>query len=711
MDSNIGKKLDGRYEITELIGVGGMADVYKAIDVMENRTVAVKILKPEFAGNEEFLRRFRNESKAIAVLSHPNIVKIYDVGFTDEIQFIVMEYIDGITLKEFIDQQGVLKWKNALHFITQILRALQHAHDKGIVHRDIKPQNIMLFTDGTIKVMDFGIARFSRIDGKTLSDKTIGSVHYISPEQARGDMTDERSDIYSVGVMLYEMLTGRKPFDGENPVAIALKHMQETAVPPREIMPSIPEALEEIVLHAMERNPSRRYQSAAEMIKDIDTFKLNPSVVFGYKGNAAPITDEGATQYFQPVAGVDDDEYYDDDYDEDDEEDYEDDEDEEEPKRSYVVPILLAVTVAVVIVAAVIIAVVVGKSVTDGGGLHTGTVSLPNFVGMNIVQVEQDYRDKLQFDITNEYNDEYEEGIIFWQGQSAGKTVKEGYTISLKVSKGKKMATIPDMAGKTATVAESELKAAGFTVVVKEKYDSSVAKGQVISTEPAAGTEHPVGGTVIVFSSRGPVETRVKVPDLVGLTKEKAIAALKENKLQAVVEEIEHEGDKGKVIQQDIEPDTLVDRDSEVTIYVSTGEVSPVELKFALPLPNGVHGGYSIEIYKDGNVAYTQSIASAETTGGSVNITVKGNKTENLTIKIRNDQTGESVIYATYKIDYDKETAELQGNLNESGLLAITPETTTQSTTTPATTTTPAPQTEPPATTQATTVVSEENAE
>lgn len=185
MDSNIGKKLDGRYEITELIGVGGMADVYKAVDVMENRTVAVKILKPEFSQNEEFLRRFRNESKAIAVLSHPNIVKIYDVGFSDEIQFIVMEYIDGITLKEFIEQQGVLRWKDALHFVTQILRALQHAHDKGIVHRDIKPQNIMLFPDGTIKVMDFGIARFSRIDGKTLSDKTIGSVHYISPEQAR----------------------------------------------------------------------------------------------------------------------------------------------------------------------------------------------------------------------------------------------------------------------------------------------------------------------------------------------------------------------------------------------------------------------------------------------------------------------------------------------------------------------------------------------
>ncbi len=243
-----------------------------------------------------------------------------------------MEYIDGITLKEFIEQQGVLEWKDALHFVTQILRALQHAHDKGIVHRDIKPQNIMLFPDGTIKVMDFGIARFSRIDGKTLSDKTIGSVHYISPEQARGDMTDERSDIYSVGVMLYEMLTGRKPFDGENPVAIALKHMQEDPVPPREIMPSIPEALEEIVMHAMERDPARRYQSAAEMIKDIDTFKLNPSVVFGYKNSPVPIpVADNNNKYFddEHSENYDDDEEYEDD----DEEN--DDEEEEEEKEAF----------------------------------------------------------------------------------------------------------------------------------------------------------------------------------------------------------------------------------------------------------------------------------------------------------------------------------------------------------------------------------------
>ena len=216
MDSNIGKKLDGRYELLELIGVGGMADIYRARDIVEDRIVAVKILKTEFAGSDEFLRRFRNESKAIALLSHPNIVKIYDVGFTDKVQFIVMEYVDGITLTDYIEQQGVLKWRDAVHFTVQILKALQHAHDRGIVHRDIKSSNV-------IKVMDFGIARFNRENNKTVSEKTIGSVHYISPEQARGDITDERSDIYSVGVALYEMLTGRKPFDGDTPVSIALR--------------------------------------------------------------------------------------------------------------------------------------------------------------------------------------------------------------------------------------------------------------------------------------------------------------------------------------------------------------------------------------------------------------------------------------------------------------------------------------------------------
>ena len=319
MDKNIGKKLDGRYEITELIGVGGMAEVYKGVDVIDNKTVAIKILKKEFAENEEFLRRFRNESKAIAVLSHPNIVKIYDVGFSEKIQYIVMEYIDGITLKEYIEDEKVLSWKDTVHFVIQILRALQHAHDKGIVHRDIKPQNIMMFTkgivhrdikpqnimmftDGTIKVMDFGIAKFAREEGKTATDQAIGSVHYISPEQASGNVTDAKSDIYSVGAMMYEMLTGKKPFDSDNPVAIAVMHMHDIPERPRAINPDIPDGLEEIVLRAMEKAPEDRYQTTADMISDIEAFKADPHITFGYYTEEA---DEPNEELFNGAAGSD----------------------------------------------------------------------------------------------------------------------------------------------------------------------------------------------------------------------------------------------------------------------------------------------------------------------------------------------------------------------------------------------------------------------
>lgn len=274
-DKFIGTRLDGRYELTELIGEGGMANVYRAVDVLDNRVVAVKILKTEYSESEEFQRRFRNESKAIAVLSHPNIVKIYDMGFSEKVQYIVMEYIDGITLKDYIDSEKVLNWKDAVHFVIQILRALQHAHNRGIVHRDIKPQNIMLLTDGTIKVMDFGIAKFAREESRTATDQAIGTVHYISPEQARGDVTDAKSDIYSVGVMFYEMLTGCKPFDTDNPVSIAVMHMQNVAERPRNINPNIPSGLEEIIMHAMEKDSAKRYQTATDMIRDIEAFKEN----------------------------------------------------------------------------------------------------------------------------------------------------------------------------------------------------------------------------------------------------------------------------------------------------------------------------------------------------------------------------------------------------------------------------------------------------
>ena len=299
MDNYVGKRLDGRYEIQEIIGVGGMAVVYKAYDNIDDRIVAIKILKEEFLANEEFRRRFKNESKAIAVLSHPNIVKVYDVSFGDKLQYIVMEYIDGITLKEYIEQQKVINWKEALHFTTQILRALQHAHDKGIVHRDVKPQNIMLLQNGNIKVADFGIARFSRNETRTMTESAIGSVHYISPEQARGEITDEKADIYSVGVVLYEMLTGQLPFQSDNAVSVAIMQLQSDATRPRDINPDIPVGLEQITLKAMQKNPRDRYQSAAEMLLDLDEVKRNPSVKFDY----SYFVDTEPTKFVSPNSG------------------------------------------------------------------------------------------------------------------------------------------------------------------------------------------------------------------------------------------------------------------------------------------------------------------------------------------------------------------------------------------------------------------------
>ncbi|MCD8096087.1 MAG: Stk1 family PASTA domain-containing Ser/Thr kinase [Ruminococcus sp.] len=684
----IGKRLDDRYEITEQIGSGGMADVYKAQDLADDRTVAVKILRDEYSQNEEFLRRFRNESKAIAVLSHPNIVKIYDVGLTDDTKFIVMEYVNGITMKDYIEQEGVLRWKYALFFLTQILRALQHAHDKGIVHRDIKPQNIMLLDDGTIKVMDFGIARFSRVDGKTLSDKTVGSVHYISPEQARGDMTDERSDIYSVGVMMYEMLTGKKPYDGESPVAIALKHMQENCPLAREIMPSIPEALEEITYHAMEKDPSRRYQSAADMIKDLDTFKLDPTVEFGYTDpnytpevvNSNPYpnpyigsTSQLASELEEQFADDEDDDY----------EDYE--EEEEVAHRSYVVPIMLAVTVAVVIIAALVIAY---YAISNFGisSTHTGSVEIPNFVGQNIVQVEQEYGDVLNFEKEEEYSSEYDEGIIIAQDQT-GKTVKEGYTLKVTVSKGQKLITVPDLANKDEDIVRSELTSAGFVPVRMEAYDDDVPEGTVIKTEPEAGTEYPEGKEVQYYVSQGPLETQVKVPDVTGLTESKAIAALKENKLSYEVEEVKQDGDKGKVVDQSIDPDTYVDKETVVTIYVSTGEADPIDLTLVIQLPTGIRGSYTIDVYREGSVAYTKTISNGEAVaGGTVSFDISGKNTETLTVYIKSNDLGEEnlIRYATYKIDYDNETITLDGELNEDDLLKITPAESTTTTTTAA---------------------------
>ena len=685
MDSNIGKKLDGRYELLELIGVGGMADIYRARDIVEDRIVAVKILKTEFAGSEEFLRRFRNESKAIALLSHPNIVKIYDVGFTDKVQFIVMEYVDGITLTDYIEQQGVLKWRDAVHFTIQILKALQHAHDRGIVHRDIKSSNVMLLADGTIKVMDFGIARFNRENNKTVSEKTIGSVHYISPEQARGDITDERSDIYSVGVALYEMLTGKKPFDGDSPVSIALMHMQSTPKKPTELNSTIPEGLEQIVLRAMQKDPAQRYQTAGEMIKDLEEFKKNPGMIFEYKYNST----DGTTKYFdRPIPAAEQErnrrrqavktEPEDEDYD--DEED--DDDDEYEERRSPLIPILFAVGTAFVIATVFLVMTIVFRNlnvtpdqVSSVMGVNSGsTVSvtdsneflMPNLVGMSWEEAKSQYSSVMTLVPQQEWS-EVTKDQIFDQEFPEGRKVKIGAEVTVKVSKGIRTVEIQDLENLTASVAESKLRKDGFKV--KKVYDENddIAKDYVIRTEPAAHEMAEQGSTVVLFISSGPKNTGVFVPKFVDLPLNIALQRAEEYHLNATVERVDSEDvEKDVVMEQSIEPQSLVDRDTEIILKVSTGEISEKTRKLTFTLPKKATGEFEFRYFVDGvldeSASQTLDVGLASSKTLSYEVKGKPGETKVLIVKVTSIDTGRTGNYMEITVNFpedgSKATAE-----------------------------------------------------
>lgn len=674
MDKNIGKKLDGRYEITELIGIGGMADVYKATDILEDRTVAVKILKNEFADNEDFVRRFRNESKAIAVLSHPNIVKIFDVGFTDRIQFIVMEYIDGITMKEFIEQQGVLKWKDTVHFITQTLRALQHAHDRGIVHRDIKPQNIMLFPDGTIKVMDFGIARFAREEGKTISDKAIGSVHYISPEQASGDVTDEKSDIYSVGVMMYEMLTGVKPFDGDNPVSVALMHMQNDAKPLREVNDSVPEGLEEIVMRAMQKEPSKRYQSASEMIKDIEEFKKNPSIVFEYKYLSEK------TQYFNsgavsraaaeaesrsiPLSGAvrgdakkavvrtkvrEELEKYD---------DYDDYGEDDTPSRSsYFSVVLMAITAGIIIIVAAFIAIMLLRAIGDDD--KTVVEKMPSLYNLSYQQVKSGYAEK--FDLVaerQEYSATSPEGAIIEQNPSEGSEYIVGKTtVKVVVSKGPRMVAIPNVYDIDKDTAENILsKNEGFKVIQKSAFDESVPKDYVIMTDPKKNTEVPYGSTVIMYVSRGPEEQEVSVPDCRGYTLEEAEILLN-GKFTIQTMTADSLEEEGTVIEQSIPALTedgqpnIVKLNTTIVLTLSTGVMPEEEAVITFRVPSDVKGAADFNCYVNGKIIGSTTIDNLAY-ASTVSITVKGVELQTVILEAVNKETRQRDTIGEYSVDF-----------------------------------------------------------
>lgn len=621
MDNYIGKRLDGRYEIQEIIGVGGMAVVYKAYDNIDDRIVAVKILKEEFLANEEFRRRFKNESKAIAVLSHPNIVKVYDVSFGDKLQYIVMEYIDGITLKEYIEQQQGLKWKEAVHFTCQILKALQHAHDKGIVHRDVKPQNIMLLQTGNIKVTDFGIARFSRSDTRTMTEKAIGSVHYISPEQARGEVTDEKADIYSVGVMMYEMLTGQLPFQSDSAVSVAIMQLQADPRRPRDLNPDIALGLEQITMRAMQKNPAQRYQSAAEMLRDLEAFKKNPNIVFEY----TYFVDNEPTRYVdrklinsaaarqqqrrQPEREPEQEEYYD-----------------EGAGKSKTVQILTGVVIAVVIFLIALIAIILG-----GKGAGGDTVKCPDLLGLVYDEIKDDPEYGGKFNIvveSEEANSEYEEGQICDQSPGKNKMIKEGSTISVVVSKGAPLKEVPDVYNKPLRKAKEELIKAGFVPHEQEVASDTVPAGEVVSTMPERNQQAAEGSVVEVYVSKGALENPVSVPDLSNLTKDKAKKVLE--KLGLTIGEESNassELPEGIIIDQTPKYGETVEAGTAVNIVYSNGDGAKQAVTVNITLPRaGSSGNYesgTLQVFID-SVEVTELSSSVRLSGASKEMTLTG---------------------------------------------------------------------------------------
>lgn len=607
MDNLIGKKLDGRYLIESLIGVGGMANVYKGRDVRTGNQIAVKVLKEEFLDNEELVRRFKNESKAISILNHPNIVKVYDVSVTDQLQYIVMEYIDGITLKEYLKQRnGALTWKEVVHFATQVLSALDHAHSKGIVHRDVKPQNIMLQADGSIKMMDFGIARFSRAQSQTVSDKAIGSVHYISPEQAKGDHTDARTDIYSVGVMMYEMLSGKLPFDGTGAVSIAIMQISEKPKPLAEVAPNIPVGLRQITEKAMEKDPADRYQSAQEMLDAIAAFRRNPSISFEYEYNTQDNPDKtinrvvsSSTAKTAGKAAVS----------------------TSQARRAgtmnsgkgknvkkqkakaaegfSMLPIFFGMAVAFVIGAAILVYLIFTNSTNSFFSKHAD-VQLINFVGMTEDEFRaSDYNSSLLAKWVYEYNDA-PEGTIFQQNPKQGRTVKAGQKVTLKVSLGTQWVTVPDVKTYVSDDAKKTLQDSGLQVVSKYVEDESVAAGTVVYTEPAGGETVEGGSTVNMYIARSKRDNMVSVISVTGLQVSEGTADLqRQNLVVSVVEQPSSEAE-GTILNQEPAAGTQVRIRSTVRLYVATAMPEVVQDPITSDSPSSGDGArWSQEITDD----------------------------------------------------------------------------------------------------------------
>ena len=596
----LGTMLSGRYEVLKRVGSGGMADIYMAKAHKLNRNVAVKVLKSEYVEDEKFLKKFETEAQAVARLSHPNIVNIYDVGIEDGINYIVMELAEGITLKEYIRKKGYLSPKETVEISTQIASAISHAHKNHIIHRDIKPQNILVSDTGIIKVTDFGIAKATSSNTVTSTATAMGSVHYISPEQAKGRFCDEKSDIYSLGITMYEMVTGHVPFDHENGVTIALMHLQNEITPPSQIRDGIPDSLEKIILKCTMKKPEERYQTADDLIADLRLVFEDTSG--GYVG-VVPAIDDSPTimidqneltqrintpkkdQKIQQEEPLKDEE----------QNAYLDEDDEEESGMNSKIEklvIVLAAVVGAIILISIIVFVVKSSGVFKSGKSTTTTsigttaesndteskkYTVDNYIGMSLSAAREKIDGKFKIKVEEEYSADYAKDLVIRQDPESDTELEEGKTLTLVVSKGTRTedkVSVPEVVGKMESSAKSELEAAGLKVSVKTKYSTDVAKGKVISQSPGSGNQVTKNSTVVITVSQGEKpETMVRVPNLRYFKESEARSELKNSNLVlgSVLTEYSDSVEKGLVIRQTVSSGSKVKEGTAVGIYVSLG--------------------------------------------------------------------------------------------------------------------------------------------
>ena len=658
-----------RYEVISKIGAGGMSDVYKAKDHVLGRFVAIKVLKPEFSEDVGFVSKFHTEAQSAAGLEHPNIVNIYDVGSEDGLHYIVMEYIEGITLKTYIEKKGRLTFKEAVSIAIQVGRGIEAAHNKNIVHRDIKPQNIMISTEGKVKVMDFGIARAAT--SNTIHSDVMGSVHYSSPEQARNGFIDGKSDIYSLGIVMYEMVTGRVPFDGDTTVSIAIQHLQEEMVPPSAYAPDLPISLEKIILKCTQKSPSRRYQNIGDLIQDLKKALVHPNEDFV---TVVPLMNQDKTrviseqelnqikrkqedEYADNYDDTYEDEYEDDGYDDDGydeydgdedgeyEDDYEDEDYEDENAGNGLNPKMeKAITIMGIVVAIIIVFIIIylvgsffglfkfGSS--KKADTQTETQTQTQVQTESDSESEEDDADKVTmidvrgmtyddakdalnkvglgiFKNGTQSSDDYAEGEIVSQDVEKGEKVDKNTTIKVVISSGKGSVPVPDVSGKSSDDATSKLEAEGFKVSTDYKYSDTVAQGKVVETAPSAGTSAQKGETVTIYLSRGPEGT--EMPNLIGQTEEQAKSTLNSMGCSVNVNtEYNTTQEAGKVVGQSIDPGVRVTSGTTVTIAISKGEPS-YGYKATITAPSASGDTYVVSADitltdSNGNTLFSQSV-------------------------------------------------------------------------------------------------------